>query len=151
MKKAEVDMFYLKSIFCMFLLATCLVFISACAVLTRQNPNVKTPLDAAKVTYDASCSWYVGVYNDVVLLNKDPYLSDKAVKILRDQVNPAMDKCKHTLIAYGTLIKQIESGGVVSSISEVALKLKAAELNAIKQSIIGLLLTISQIQIMEGG
>jgi len=68
----------------MLLVAMCLVLMTSCSMLTKQNPNVNTPLDAAKVTYDASCGWYVGVYSDVVTLNKDPYLSRDAQNVLRN-------------------------------------------------------------------
>ena len=122
------------------------VSLMSCSYLTKQNPNVKTPLDAAKVTYDASCGWYFGVYSDVVMLNKDPYLSEKAQRILRNDVNPAMDKYKHMLIEYGVLIEYIETGRVLSSIGDSALILKAEELNMMKQSIIGLVLAINQLQ-----
>ena len=134
----------------MFLIAMCLVFMTSCSLLIKQNPNVKTPLDAAKVTYDASCGWYVGVYSDIVLLNKDPYLSEKAQKILRNEVNPAMDKYKHMLIEYGTLIEQIEVGGAISAIGDSVLLLRAEELNMMKQSIIGLILVVNQLQNIEG-
>lgn len=129
----------------MFLVAMCLVLMTSCSMLTKQNPNVKTPLDAAKVTYDAFCGWYVGVYSDVVLLNKDPYLSEEAQGVLRNQVNPAMDKYKHMLIEYGTLIEQIEAGGVITAIGDSALLLKVEELNMMKQSIIGLVLVVNQL------
>jgi hypothetical protein len=134
----------------MFLIAICLVLTTSCSLLIKQNPNVKTPLDAAKVTYDASCGWYVGVYSDVVMLNKDPYLSEKARKVLRNEVNPAMDKYKHMLIEYGTLIEQIEAGGVISAVDNSALLLRVEELNMAKQGIIGLVLVINQLQNIKG-
>lgn len=134
----------------MFLIAMCLVFTASCSLITKQNPNVKTPLDAAKVTYDASCGWYVEVYSDVIRLNKDPYLSEKAQKVLRNQVNSSMDRYKHMLIDYGTLIEQIEAGGVIAAIGDSALLLQAEELNMMKRSIIGLVLAINQLQNMEG-
>jgi len=60
-----------------------------------------------------------------------------------------MDKYKHLLIEYGTLIQQIESGGVMSAIGDSALMLKAEELNMVKQSIIGLVLAINQLQVIR--
>ncbi len=122
------------------------VSLMSCSYLTKQNPNVKTPLDAAKVTYDASCSWYIGAYSDVVMLNENLYLSEKAQKILRNEVNPAMDEYKHVLMVYGGLIKQIETGKMLSSMGDSALILTAEELNTMKQSIIRLVLTINQLQ-----
>lgn len=145
--KTKID---LKKKCLMFLIVTCLVFVTSCSFLTKQNPNVKTPLDAAKITYAASTEWYLGVYNDVVLLNNATYLNDEAVIVLRNKLNPAMDNYKHVLIDYGDVIEQVESSGGMSSISKKALTLKAAELNIIKQSIIGLLLTMEQIRI-DGG
>jgi hypothetical protein len=134
----------------MLLIAMCLILMTSCSLLTKQNPNVKTPLDAAKVTYDASCNWYVGVYSDIVMLNKDPYLSENAQKVLKNEVNPAMDRYKHMLIEYGTLIEQIEAGRILSAIGDSALLLKAEELNIMKQSIIGLVLAINQLQNIKG-
>jgi len=100
----------------MFLIAMCLVLTASCSLITKQNPNVKTSLDTAKVIYDASCGWYLGVYSDIVMLNKDPYLNKDAQKILRNEINPAMDNYKHGLIEYGNLIDRIETDGVISAI-----------------------------------
>lgn len=134
-----------------FLIAMCFVLTASCSMLTKQNPNVNTPLDVAKVTYDASCGWYLGVYSDIVMLNKDPYLNKDAQKILRNEINPAMDNYKHGLIEYGNLIDRIETDGVISAIGDSALILKAEELNRVKQSIVSLMLTINQLQSIEGG
>lgn len=128
----------------MFLIAVCMVFVTSCSLLTKQNPNVKTPLDAAKITYAASSEWYLGVYNDVVVLNNSMYLDDVAVDILRTKLNPAMDNYKRSLLSYGALIKQIESVETVSPISKSALGYKEAELTMIKQSIIGMLASLEQ-------
>ena len=143
MKKFVVE--DLKKFYVIVLMLMC-VSLMSCSYLTNQNPNVKTPLDAAKVTYDASCGWYFGVYSDVVMLNKDPYLSEKAQRILRNEVNPAMDKYKHMLIEYGVLIEQVEAGGAISAIGDFVLLSKTEELNTMKQSIIHLVLAINQLQ-----
>lgn len=140
----------LKKKFLMLLVIMCLVLTTSCSLLTGQNPNVKTPLDAAKITYDASCGWYIGVYSDVVILNQNIHLNEESATLLRNEINPAMDKYKHMLINYGTLIEQVESGEALMSIAEAALELKAGELDMLKRSIIGLLLTINQLQLIEG-
>lgn len=117
----------------------------------KDNPNVKTPLDASKVSAEAFSTWYVENYQLVLGLNKDPFLTPKSKDILRTKVNPIMDNFKIYLIEYLSVIERIENSSEITLIDKYSLAGYTNKLQNLKTVLIEFLLLIEQDQITKGG
>jgi cation transport regulator ChaB len=133
----------LKGVYIVVLMFMC-VSLTSCVYLTKQNPNVETPLDSAIITYSAMVDWYIGAYNEVSALNTNVNLPIHTKIILRSKVNPAMDSYKQMLIDYGALIEVVQAHSVLSSADVVSLETKAKILEILKGNIINFLIQLEQ-------
>lgn len=122
-------------------------FIVGCSqYFMKDNPNVNTSLDAAKVDANALTSWYMDMYQMALNMNNDKTLTPDTREILETKFNPALDTFKGYLNSYLLSIKMIEADPVMAGMGIDDLDNLKRKLDMTKTLIVKYLMTIESEQ-----